>query len=62
MWSDYISNFPWSLVLSGVDPAELSEISVDREVFQIIQGLQPPEENEKWTNGVFGSFLCTHEL
>jgi len=50
---NYISDLAWSLL--GVEPAELSDISVDREVFWVLQGFQPPRlfprkrgyENEK---------------
>jgi len=37
MWNDYISDFAWYRL--GVEPAELSEIVVDREVFQVFLGL-----------------------
>jgi len=33
-WRDYISDLSWSRL--GVEPAELSEIGVDREVFRVI--------------------------
>jgi len=36
-WGDYISDLAWSRI--GVKPAELSEIAVDREVFQVLLGL-----------------------
>ena len=39
-WSNYISNLAWSRL--GVEPAELSEIAVDCEVFQVLLGLLPP--------------------
>ena len=35
----YISDLAWSRL--GVEPAELSEIAVDREVFPVILGLLP---------------------
>jgi len=38
-WSDYIFNPAWSRL--GVEPAELSEIAVDREVFQVLRGCFP---------------------
>jgi len=46
-WSDYISDLAWSRL--GVEPAELSEIAVDREVFQVLLGLLPsrPSLEEK---------------
>jgi len=48
MWCDYISDPAWSRL--GVEPAELSEIAVDREVFQVPLGLLPSRlvPNEKW--------------
>jgi len=36
-WSDYIFDLAWSR--AGVEPAGLSEIAVDREVFQILFGV-----------------------
>jgi len=39
-WCDYISYIAWSRL--GVEPAELSEIAVDREVFQVLLGLLLP--------------------
>jgi len=39
-WNDYVSELAWSCL--GVDLAGLSEISVDREVFQVLLGLLPP--------------------
>jgi len=36
-WRDYTSDLAWSRL--GVDPAELSEIAVDREVFRVLLGL-----------------------
>jgi len=39
-WRDYISDLAWFRV--GVEPAELSEISVDLEVFRDLPGLLPP--------------------
>ena len=38
-WRDYISNLAWSRL--GVEPTELSEIAVDREVFLVILVLLP---------------------
>ena len=38
-WSDYISDFSWSRL--SVEPAELSEIAVDREVSRVLLGLLP---------------------
>jgi len=42
-WSDYISDLAWSRL--GVEPAELSEIAVDREVFQVLLGLLLPRRS-----------------
>ena len=42
-WSDYISDLARSR--PGVEPAELSEIAVDREVFQVLLGLLPPRRS-----------------
>jgi len=39
-WRDYICDLAWSRL--GVDPAELSEIAVDHEVFQLLLGLLSP--------------------
>ena len=44
-WRDYISNLAWSRL--GVETAELSEISVDRELFPALLGLQPPRLSRK---------------
>jgi len=44
-WRNYISDLAWSLL--GVEPAELSEISVDREVFRVLLGLQSPRLSRK---------------
>jgi len=46
-WRDYIFDLAWSRL--GVEPAELCEIVVDREVFQALLGLLPPQlsSNEK---------------
>jgi len=38
-WIDYISDLTWSGL--GVEPAELPEIAVDREVFRVLLGLLP---------------------
>ena len=50
MWSDVISDLAWSRL--GLEPAELSEIAVDREVFQALLELFPPrpplEEKRAW--------------
>jgi len=48
-WIDYISDPPWSHL--DVEPAELSEIAVDREVFQVLRLLPhdpPNEEKQAW--------------
>jgi len=46
-WSDYIFNPVWYRL--GVEPEELSEIAVDRDVFRVLLGLSPlrlsPNEN-----------------
>jgi len=39
MWRDYIFNPAWSRL--GVEPQELSEIAVGREVFRVLLGLLP---------------------
>ena len=39
-WRDYISDVAWSRL--GVEQAELPEIAVGREVFQVLLGLLPP--------------------
>ena len=44
-WRDYIFNPAWSRL--GVEPPELSEISVDREVFRVLLGLLPPRLSPK---------------
>ena len=55
-WRDYVSDLAWSR--HGEEPAELSEISVDREVFPVLLGLPlprlSPKENRarKWMNEV----------
>jgi len=36
-WRDYISVLAWSGL--GVEPAELSEIVIDHEVFRVLLGL-----------------------
>jgi len=38
-WSDFISEPDWSPL--GVEPAKISEIAVDREVFWVFLGLLP---------------------
>ena len=49
-WSDYISDL--ARFRLGVEPADLSEIADDREVFRVLLGLllpQPsPEEKQTW--------------
>jgi len=53
--SDNISDLAWPHL--GVEPAELSEIAVDREVFRAVLGLLPPRPSPgekrvwKWMNG-----------
>jgi len=44
-WRDYISELAWSRL--GVEPAELCEISVDREVFRVLLGLLPQRLSPK---------------
>jgi len=45
-WSDYISDLAWSRL--GVEPAEVSGIAVDRDVFQALGQLSPrPSLEEK---------------
>ena len=44
-WRDYIYDLTWSRL--GVEPAELSEIAVDREVFRVLLGLLPPRLSPK---------------
>ena len=39
-WSDCISDISWYHL--GVEPVELSEIAVDRDIFQVLLGLLPP--------------------
>jgi len=39
-WRDYIFDLAWSRL--GVELAELSEITVDREIFRVLPGLLPP--------------------
>jgi len=38
-WSDYISDLAWSCLT--MEPTELSEIAVDREVFRVLIQLLP---------------------
>ena len=49
-WRDCISDLAWSRL--GVEPVELNEIVVDREVFQVLLWVLPPqpslEENRRW--------------
>ena len=53
-WSDYISDLAWSRL--GVEPAELSKIAVDCEVYRVLLGLLPPRLSpkeklaRKWAN------------
>jgi len=45
-WSDYIFHLAWSGF--GVEPVELSEIAVDREIFRVLVLLFPrPSPEEK---------------
>jgi len=44
-WRDYIFDLAWSGL--DVDPAELCEIAVDREVFRVLLGLLPPRLTPK---------------
>ena len=46
-WSNCISDIAWSRL--GVEPAELSEIATDREVFQVLLWMLPaqPSREEK---------------
>jgi len=44
-WSDYISDLAWFRL--GVEPAELSEIAVDPEVFRDLLELLPPRLSPK---------------
>jgi len=46
-WRDYISGLAWSRL--GVDPAELSEIAIDCEVFWVVLGLLPPRLSQRKT-------------
>jgi len=39
-WGDYTSDLAWSRL--SVEPAELSEIAFDHEIFQVLLGLLPP--------------------
>jgi len=39
-WSDCISDIAWSHL--GVESLELSEIAVDRDIFQVLLGMLPP--------------------
>ena len=53
-WRDYISDLAWSCL--GVEPVEVSEIAVDREIFGVLLGLLPPrlspkeKQAPKWVN------------
>jgi len=44
-WNDYISDLAWSRL--DVEPAKLSEIAVDREVFRVLLGLLPPRPSSE---------------
>jgi len=46
-WSNYNSVLAWSRL--GVEPAELSEIAVDREVFGVLLGLLPSDSPQRKT-------------
>ena len=58
-WRDYISDLAWSRL--RVQPAELTEIAVDNEVFWVLLGLLPPRLSlkeklaRKWVNEYVGS-------
>jgi len=41
-WRDFITDLAWSSL--GMEPAELSEIAVDRQVFQVLLWMLPPPE------------------
>ena len=54
-WRDFITDLAWSRLC--VETAELSEIAVDREVFQVLLWmLPPPEQVSVWSirSGRFG--------
>ena len=40
-WSNYVPDLAWSRL--GVEPAELPEIDVDREVFHVVLWMLPPQ-------------------
>jgi len=44
-WRDYTSDLAWSLL--GMEPAELSDISVDREVFWVLLACTPRDSPER---------------
>jgi len=46
-WSDYISDLAWFHL--GVEPAELSEILVDRDVLRVLLGLLSPRPSPEET-------------
>jgi len=48
MWSNCISDLAWSRL--GVEQAEPSAIAVDRDVFQVVLWMLPPQLSleEKW--------------
>ena len=57
-WRDYISELAWSRL--GVEPAELSEIAVDREVFQVFLGMLSPPPS--WGNKRVWKWMNTEPL
>ena len=58
-WRDYIFNPAWSRL--GVEPAKLSEIAVDREVFWVFLGLLSPRPSpmEKRAREWVNEWVCT---
>ena len=44
-WCDYISDLAWSRL--GVEPAELSEVAENRDVFRELLGLLPPRSSRE---------------
>jgi len=44
-WRDNISDLAWSRL--GVEPAEISEIAVDREVFRVLLGCCPRDSPQR---------------
>jgi len=55
-WSYYMSDLAWSRLV--VEPAQVREIDIDREVFQVLLGLLPSDVL-KFASG-FNFFSCTH--